>query len=129
MEKLGRVSVLNSSLLIHMLDEAESTSSVAENYNWSEVFIRLRGAARRLATCAVDVQQTATYHRRWSLLQGAEVTDAKPLLQAPSGTGVLSILDVPEKEAATEQAPATERHSAMATEAVPAVSSEEEAGW
>ena len=123
-EELGRVSVLNSSLLLHMLDEAESTSSVAENYNWSELLIRLRGAARRLASCAVDVQQTATYHRRWSLLQGAEVTDAKPLLQAPSGMGVLSILDVPERPA--EQTPATEQRSAMATEAVPAVSSEED---
>ena len=125
MEELGRVSVLNSSLLMHMLDEAESTSSTAENYNWSELFIRLRGAARRLATCAVDVQQTATYHRRWSLLQGAEVAEAKPLLQEPSGSGVMSILDVPKKDDVTERATATEGRSAMATAALPAASSEE----
>ena len=126
MEELGRVSVLNSSLLLHMLDEAESTSSVTESYNWSELFIRLRGAARRLATCAVDVQQTATYHRRWSLLQGAEVVDAKPLLQAPSGMGVLSILNVPLKEDATERATAAERSSAKTSARAPAVSSEED---
>ena len=38
----------------------------------SDAFMRLRGAARRMVATAVDVQQIAVYHRRWSLLQGAE---------------------------------------------------------
>ena len=55
MEELGRVSVMNFSLLLHIIDKEESTSSQTASYDWPEFFVRLRGAARRLTGCAVDV--------------------------------------------------------------------------
>ena len=93
MEELGRANMLNASLLLHVLDDAEMTSSSSE-VDLPTLFERLRDAARRLAGGAVDIHQTATYHRRWSLLQGAEPAVVRPLLGTGMGTGVKWILDV-----------------------------------
>ena len=95
MEELGRVNVMNSTLLMHIIDEGESAAAAEEDFNVTEFLVRVRGAARRLAGNAVDSFQTATYHRRWALLQGADPVDAKKLLQSDTGMGVASILDVP----------------------------------
>ena len=94
---------MNATLLLHIIDEAESTSSQNASYNWPELFVRLRGAARRLTGCAVDVTQTATYHRRWSLLQGGADDDVKPLLQAEMSAGTTAILNVPLLSLAKEE--------------------------
>ena len=93
MEELGRVGVLNVSLLMHTIDEARAslrdiTPEVAD-------FIeRLTGAARRVVNGVVDVQQMATYHRRWSLVQGAAPEVKLRLLEGPTDVSVSDILDV-----------------------------------
>ena len=127
-EELGRASVLNASLLMHLVDDSEAqvlelvnsnlravtqaTGDVSANQPteavrdeameaarklWAaatEAFVRLRGAARRMAATAVDVQQIAVYHRRWSLLQGAEQDVVMRLLTDNTGLDVHNILDV-----------------------------------
>ena len=59
--------------------------------NFSFIFAELRGDS----VCAVDVTQTATYHRRWSLLQGGADEDVRPILQAKMTDGTSVILYVP----------------------------------
>ena len=148
MEELGRAGVLNASLLLHMIDEAESTvmataranevltskiagettaeqrgdqdaermrelkaaatSSASSNVAASaDAFTRLRNAARRIAANFVDTQQTAVYHRRWSLLQGGEREVMMRLLRDSSGIDVANILDVrrPHNPKQTETTP------------------------
>ena len=53
----------------------------------------------------MDLQQTATYHRRWSLLQDGERADVIKLLSSPTGVGVTTILDIKKPAEAEATAP------------------------
>ena len=128
MEELGRVNMLNSNLLLHVLDEAEVSAQTGGPTDLPSLFARLRSAAGRLAGGAVDIHQTATYHRRWSLLQGADVDVMRRMLQSETGVGITAIFDatapmeaVTWKEAAeqvkTEDEPAEEAAEEEAVEA------------
>ena len=70
----------------------------------------------------------ATYHRRWSLLQGGADEDVRPLLQAEMSAGTTAILNVPlfslGKEEKKEQSGG--KGGGESTPLVPASSAEEE---
>ena len=96
----------------------------------SDAFMRLRGAARRMAATAVDVQQIAVYHRRWSLLQGAEQDAMMRLLMDNSGLDVNNILDVrrPHNAPTADVQPEHKRFTDSEAEAASAAGTCDEAG-
>ena len=99
-EELSRVGIMNASLLLHVLDECErdltgeAPNAGGFSFSKTAIFARIRDAARRVAIGVVDMQQTATYHRRWSLLQGGAHAEVIKLLSSPTGVGVTTILDI-----------------------------------
>ena len=102
MEELGRVGILNASLFMHVINDAERSATTATP-EVTAAFSRIRAAARRLTDNMVDVQQTAVYHRRWSLLQGAEEEVKLRLLKDDSGYDRNVILDVRKPEKPIEE--------------------------
>ena len=92
-EELGRVGVLNVFLLMHTIDEAR-TSLRDITPGVAEFIERLTAAARRVVNGTVDVQQMATYHRRWSLVQGAAPAVKLRLHRKVPPMSVSNILDV-----------------------------------
>ena len=103
MEELGRVNMANAALLLHILDEAEAVSNSPAGINVTDLFVRMRDAAGRMAAGAVDIHQVATYHRRWALLQGGSSELQRLLLPTDMGLGVSEILDVTKLPALPEQ--------------------------
>ena len=93
MEELGRVGVLNSSLLLHFIDDARATMQSAAPA-LKVFFDRLERLTTRVAANMVDAQQMATYHRRWSLTQGADTAVRRRLLQDSTAVGVNEVLKV-----------------------------------
>ena len=93
MEELGRVGILNSSLLLHFIDDARATMQPAAPA-LKVFFDRLERLTTRVAANMVDTQQMATYHRRWSLTQGADTAVRRRLLQDSTAVGVSEVLKV-----------------------------------
>ena len=92
-EELGRVGVLNASLLLHLIDVTKSDPPTSYE-DMQEFLTTARSAAQRVASNLVDVHQLGMYHRRWSLTQGAEQKVRRRLLQEKTDDSVTAILTV-----------------------------------
>ena len=113
-EELGRTNILNVSLLLHTMDEVKSSVG-ALSPELQQGFKRIDRAAKRVVANAVDVYQVATYHRRWSLTQGAEHEVRARLLQDPMDAEVECILDIRRPHDAPAGPPRAAKHRRFET--------------